>query len=241
MTSLRPLYIFIVLLMIPQICFAKKCKYAFISESKDDFHPVLTRSIDVFGLPVRAKDALKAQDILYIGDVIIRTEIDLTRVSHIKKEDISTIKSFLSQLDLRLGTDINWPSHNREKAEELVKKLNPKIELTPVLARSIDTLELFSRATGFLRAKDIHYLGDLVKKTELELIMWQMEKKDIITIMNALAKIDLRLGLNIIEWPADRERVEALVQKLTPQDELPSIPQHEQEGARMFFEREAAI
>ena len=240
MTFLRLLYIFIALLMIPQFCFAKKCKYAFILESKDEFHPVLTRSIDVFHLPVRAKDALKAQDILYIGDVITKTEIDLTRVSHIKKEDISTIKSFLSQMDLRLGTDINWPSHNREKVEELVKKLNPKIELTPVLARSIDTLELFPRATGFLEAKEIYYLGDLVKKTELDLIIWQIEKKDIITIMGALAKIDLRLGLNIIEWPADREQVEALVQTLTLKDESSSNPrEHEKEWVLPM--QEAAI
>ena len=238
---MKYLLLIIALLMIPQLCFAKKCKYAFILESKDDFHPVLTRSIDVFGLPVRAKDVLKAQDIHYIGDMIIKTEIDLTRISHIKKEDINTIKSFLSQMDLRLGTDINWPSHNREKVEALVEKLNPKIELTPVLARSIDTLELFSRATGSLRARKIYYLGDLVKRTELELIMWQMKKKDIIDIMDALEKIDLRLGLNIVEWPAGREQVEALVQKLKPQDELPSTPQHQQEGARMFFGREAAI
>ena len=228
MTFLRLLYIFIALLMIPQICFAKKCKYAFILESKDDFHPVLTRSIDIFHLPVRARDALKSQEIHYIGDVITKTETDLTRVSHIKKEDINTIKAFLSQMDLRLGTDINWPSHNREKVEALVKKLNPKIELTPVFARSIDTLELLSRAIGFLNAKEIYYLGDLVKKTEIDLIIWQMEKKDIIAIMDALAKIDLRLGLNI-EWPADREQVEILVQKLNPKDEPPSAPYEHEE------------
>ena len=66
-------------------------------ESKDDFHPVLTRSIDVFDLSVRAKDALKAQAIHYIGDLIVKTETDLTRVSHLKKEDINIIKAFLSK------------------------------------------------------------------------------------------------------------------------------------------------
>ena len=240
MTFLKCLCVFIVLLVSSHLCFAGKCKYGFISsESKDEFHPVLTRSIDVFDLSVRAREALKAQAIYYIGDLIIRTETDLTRISHIKKEDISIIKAFLSKMDLRLGTDINWPS-NREAVEALVQKLNPKVELSPVFARSIETLEPIERLVGFLKGKGIYYLGDLVAKTEIDLIKWNMEKKNIIAIIKALAEIDLRLGLNI-EWPTGREEVEALVQKLKPQDEVPSIPLHEQEGEGMFSEREAAL
>ena len=238
MNLLKLLCIFIVLLVIPHLCFAKKCKYAFISDSKDEFHPVLTRSIDVFDLSVRAKDALKAQAIHYIGDLIVKTETDLTRVSHIKKEDISIIKAFLSKMDLRLGTDINWPS-GREEVEALVQKLNPKVELTSIFARSIETLELPEGFERSLNRKGIYYLGDLVAKPEIDLIKWDMEKKNIITIIGTLAEIDLRLGLNI-EWPSSREEVEALVQKLQPKDELPFIP-HEHEGERMFSEREAAI
>ena len=224
--------------MIPQLCFAKKCKYGFISKSKDEFHPVLTRSIDIFHLSVRARDALKAQAIYYIGDLIIKTETDLTRISHIKKEDINVIKTFLSRMDLRLGTDINWPS-NREQVEALVKKLNPKVELTPVFAHSIDTLEVPFQAIRFLRARGIYYLGDLVTKTEVDLITWRMEKKDIIAIIDALTEIDLRLGLNI-EWPSDRVQVETLVQKLKLKDELPSIP-HEHEGEWMLPAQKVAI
>ena len=66
-----------------------------------------------------------------------------------------------------------------------------------------------------------------------------MEKKNIITIIGTLAEIDLRLGLNI-EWPSSREEVEALVQKLQPQDELPSIP-YEHEGELMLPVEKAAI
>ena len=240
MIFLKCLCIFIVLLINPHLCFAGKCKYGFISsESKDELHPVLTRSIDVFDLSVRAKGALKAQAIYYIGDLIVKTETDLTRISHVKKEDISIIKAFLSKMDLRLGTDINWPS-NREEVEALVIKLNPKVELSPIFARSVETLEPFERFIRFLKSKEIYYLGDLVVKTEIDLIKWDMEKKSIITIMNALEEIGLRLGLNI-EWPSGREEVEALVQKLKPQDEVPSIPPHEQEGGGMFSEREAGI
>lgn len=247
MAFLKHLCIFIVLLISPHLCFAGKCKYGFISsESKDELHPVLTRSIDVFDLSVRAREALKAQAIYYIGDLIIKTETDLTRISHIKKEDIIIIKAFLSKMDLRLGTDINWPSH-REEVEALVIKLNPKVELSPVFARSIETLELpikaeelIERLVSFLKSKGIYYLGDLVAKTEVDLIKWDVEKKNIIAIIKALTEINLRLGLNI-EWPSGREEVEALVQKLAPQDELPSIPLQEQEGERMFSGREAAL
>ena len=239
MTFLRFSYIFILLGMSSQFCFAKKCKYAFILEAKNEFHPVLTRSIDVFHLPVRAKDALRARGIYYIGDVITKTEIDLTRVPHLKKEDIHTIKTLLSKMDLRLETDIEWPS-NREQVEELVKKLNPKRELTSVLALSIDTLEDVSgRGLNFLNAKSIYYLGDLVIKTEMDLIMWQMEKKDIISIMDTLTKVNLRLGTNI-EWPADREQVEALVQTLKTKDELPPVP-HKDEGEWILPLQEATI
>lgn len=247
MAFLKCLCIFIVLLASSHFCFAGKCRYGFISsESKDEFHPILTRSIDVFDLSVRAREALKAQAIYYIGDLIIKTETDLTRISHIKKEDISIIKAFLSKMDLRLGTDINWPS-NREEVEALVIKLNPTVELSPVFARSIETLEppikyeeSIERLIGFLKSKEVYYLGDLVAKTELDLIKWDMEKKNIIAIIKALAEIDLRLGLNI-EWPADREEVEALVHKLTPQYELPSIPLPAQEGEGISFDKEAVF
>ena len=203
------------------LCFATKCRYGFVSESKaDELHPVLTRSIDIFDLSVRAREALRAGKIYYVGDLITKTETDLMRISRLKKEDINIIKSLLSKMDLRLGTNINWPS-NREEVEALVKTLNPKTELTFVFTRSIDTLELSDQDTRSLKAREIYYIGDLVTKTEVILITWGMTKKSIISVIKTLEEIDLFLGLNI-EWPSSRAEVEVLVQTLKSKDESPS-------------------
>ena len=221
MIFLKFLHICIFSLMISHLCFAKNCKYAFIPKGKDQFHPdpdpyphpVFTRPIDVFGLSVRANKAMRAKGIYYLGDVIRQTEADLSRVPRLNKKDIRRIKSLLSQMDLRLGTDIEWPA-DRVEVEALVKNLNPTIELTSDLVLPIDTLgKVSSKAKHFLKLQGIYYLKDLVAQTEVDLIKWQMEKRDIIAIMEALATIELRLGLNI-EWPADPAKRTALAQKL---------------------------
>ena len=221
MIFLRVLYIFIFLLISSQSFSSSKCKYNFLPKSNEQPFALFTRSIDILNVPFRARNALKAKDIYYLGDLVTKTEIELMRIPHLKKTDINSIKGFFLNMDLHLGLDINWPS-DREQVEALVEKLNSKVKLTPVFTRPIDDLNLSLSAQNALKAKGIYYLGDLVTKTEIDLMrIPHLKKTDINSINGFFLNMDLRLGLNI-NWPSDREQVEALVRRIKFKSEINS-------------------
>lgn len=83
-----------------------------------------------------------------------------------------------------------------EEAEEEV------IEIDPVLLRSIDDLELTVRSANCLKAEKIDYVGDLVLRTEMELLKTpNLGKKSLNEIKDVLAQHELRLGMVLENWP----------------------------------------
>lgn len=72
--------------------------------------PVLLRPIDDLGLPVRTLNALKAENIFYVGDLVQRGEMDLLRTPNLGKKSLFEIKDALAQHDLALETRLEgWP------------------------------------------------------------------------------------------------------------------------------------
>lgn len=72
--------------------------------------PILLRPIDDLGLPVRTLNALKAENIYYIGDLVQRSEMDLLRTPNLGKKSLFEIKDALAQHDLALETRLEgWP------------------------------------------------------------------------------------------------------------------------------------
>ena len=71
-----------------------------------------------------------------------------------------------------------------------------------------------------LKDNGIHYFGDLVVKTNLELMNHFNVKQESLTwIKSRLLKVGLQLGMNI-DWPSDREEVEHLVARLNPKVDI---------------------
>ena len=79
-------------------------------EKSQDIDPVLLRPIDDLELTVRSANCLKAESILYIGDLVQRTEVELLKTPNLGKKSLTEIKDVLAQHELSLGMKLeNWP------------------------------------------------------------------------------------------------------------------------------------
>jgi len=83
--------------------------------------------------------------------------------------------------------------------------------LDPILLRPIDDLELTVRSANCLKAENIYYVGDLIQRTEVELLKTpNLGKKSLTEIKDVLASKGLSLGMRLENWPPpglhDKER-----------------------------------
>ena len=93
------------------------------SEKKDDlpFNRNLLRKVDELELSVRSANCLKNDNIIYIGDLVQKSEADMLRTPNFGRKSLNEIKEVLSQMGLHLGMEIAaWPPEN---IEELAKRL----------------------------------------------------------------------------------------------------------------------
>ncbi len=75
-------------------------------------------------------------------------------------------------------------------------------EIDPILLRPIDDLELTVRSANCLKAESIHYIGDLIQRTEVELLKTpNLGKKSLTEIKEVLAARGLSLGMRLENWP----------------------------------------
>lgn len=90
----------------------------------------------------------------------------------------------------------------RDVREPEVKEEKPEFE--PILLRPVDDLELTVRSANCLKAESIHYIGDLVQRTEVELLKTpNLGKKSLTEIKDVLASRDLSLGMRLSNWPPE--------------------------------------
>jgi DNA-directed RNA polymerase subunit alpha len=72
----------------------------------------------------------------------------------------------------------------------------------PILLKSVDDLELTVRSANCLKQENIQYIGDLVQKTEVELLKTpNLGKKSLTEIKDVLAQHELALGMKLENWP----------------------------------------
>ncbi len=84
--------------------------------------------------------------------------------------------------------------------------------IDPVLLRSVDDLELTVRSANCLKAESIYYIGDLVQRTEVELLKTpNLGKKSLTEIKDVLASRELSLGMRLENWPPASLRTESEV------------------------------
>ncbi len=72
--------------------------------------PVLMQPVEDLELTVRSANCLKAESIIYIGDLVQRTEVELLKTPNLGKKSLNEIKDVLAQRNLSLGMRVaNWP------------------------------------------------------------------------------------------------------------------------------------
>jgi len=92
-------------------------------EARDElpFNKNLLRKVDELELSVRSANCLKNDNIIYIGDLVLKTEAEMLRTPNFGRKSLNEIKEVLAQMGLHLGMDVpEWPPEN---IEDLAKKL----------------------------------------------------------------------------------------------------------------------
>ena len=89
-------------------------------EDELEFNPLLLKKVDELDLSVRSANCLKNDNIVYIGDLIQKTEAEMLRTPNFGRKSLNEIKEVLTSMQLHLGMDVTeWPPEN---IEELSKK-----------------------------------------------------------------------------------------------------------------------
>ena len=89
------------------------------------FNPAFLKKVDELELSVRSANCLKNDNIVYIGDLVQKTEAEMLRTPNFGRKSLNEIKEVLSSMGLRLGMDIpGWPPEN---IEEMAKKLEQEL------------------------------------------------------------------------------------------------------------------
>ena len=88
--------------------------------SEPPFNRNLLRKVDELELSVRSANCLKNDNIVYIGDLVQKTEGEMLRTPNFGRKSLNEIKEVLTQMGLHLGIEIaEWPPEN---IEDLAKK-----------------------------------------------------------------------------------------------------------------------
>ncbi len=90
-----------------------------------DFNPALLKKVDELELSVRSANCLKNDNIVYIGDLILKSEAEMLRTPNFGRKSLNEIKEVLASLGLHLGMEApSWPPEN---IDDLAKKLEDNI------------------------------------------------------------------------------------------------------------------
>jgi len=93
--------------------------------SEPEFNKNLLRKVDELELSVRSMNCLKNDNIIYIGDLVQKSEGEMLRTPNFGRKSLNEIKEVLNGMSLYLGMEIpNWPPDN---IAELSKKLEESI------------------------------------------------------------------------------------------------------------------
>ena len=120
--------------------------------------------------------------------------IDLETNGTIDPEE--TIRNAATILQQQLAAFVNLQSIEEAEAE------SDEAEIDPILLRPVDDLELTVRSANCLKAENIYYIGDLIQRTEVELLKTpNLGKKSLTEIKDVLASHGLSLGIRLENWP----------------------------------------
>ena len=132
--------------------------------------------------------------------------LDLETDGSVVPEDAVALAARILQDQLRLFVNFE------DVAVEPQKKEEDDLKFSPHLLKKVEELELSVRSANCLKNDNIVYIGDLVQKTESEMLKTpNFGRKSLNEIKEVLASMGLRFGMDVSEWPP--ENIEELARK----------------------------
>lgn len=162
-----------------------------VEKTKDRRNKILETPISDFELSVRSRNCLRRMNINTIGDLLNITEAELLAYKNFGETSLTEIKNMLESKNLRLGMAIEGkvPPPISQEAQE------PESDLAPeLLNRSLVDFEMSVRARKCLDLLNIRTIGELISKTEAELLG---VKNFGVTSLMEIKKILESLGLSL--------------------------------------------
>ncbi len=161
---------------------------------EDDSRPVGRLLLDASYTPVRTVAYTVESTRVEQRTDLDKLVIDLRTNGTIDPEE--AIRRAATILQHQLAAFVDLQSQESTEQEE------PEEEVDPVLLRPVDDLELTVRSANCLKAEDIYYIGDLIQRTEVELLKTpNLGKKSLTEIKDVLASRGLSLGMRLDNWP----------------------------------------
>jgi DNA-directed RNA polymerase subunit alpha len=172
--------------------------YVPADKNRPDDAPIGYIPVDALFSPVRRVsykvDATRA------GESLDKDKLTLTVETNggISPEDAVAYAARI--LQDQLSVFVNFEEPTKEKAQDVV----PELAFNPALLKKVDELELSVRSANCLKNDNIVYIGDLIQKTEAEMLRTpNFGRKSLNEIKEVLAQMGLHLGMDVPNWPPE--------------------------------------
>ncbi|MEN8236725.1 MAG: DNA-directed RNA polymerase subunit alpha [Pseudomonadota bacterium] len=181
--------------------------YVVAEKNRREDMPIGVIPVDSIFSPVR-KVAYRVEN-ARVGQVTNYDKLSLSLETDgsITPEDAIAFAARILQDQMQLFVNFDEPSHGRLQREQ------KEISFNRNLLRKVDELELSVRSANCLKNENIIYIGDLVQKTEGEMLKTpNFGRKSLNEIKDVLIQMGLELGIEVQGWPP--ENIEELSRKL---------------------------
>ena len=164
------------------------------AEQEEDTGPIGSLQLDASFTPVSrvayTVDAARVEQRTNLDKLIIEIETNGT----LDPEEAIRRAATILQDQLSVFVDL--------QGKEEVKAETAEADVDPILLRPVDDLELTVRSANCLKAESIYFIGDLIQRTEVELLKTpNLGKKSLTEIKDVLASRGLSLGMRLENWP----------------------------------------
>ncbi len=172
-----------------------------IEEDEEESRPIGVLRLDATYSPMRrvaySVESARVEQRTDLDKLILDLETNGT----IDPED--AIRRAATILQQQLAVFVDLESEGEAVVEE------KEDEIDPILIRPVDDLELTVRSANCLKAENIYYIGDLIQRTEVELLKTpNLGKKSLTEIKDVLASRGLSLGMRLENWPPSSLRAD---------------------------------
>jgi DNA-directed RNA polymerase subunit alpha len=163
-------------------------------ETEEDSRPIGVLRLDATYSPMRrvayTVESARVEQRTDLDKLILELETNGT----IQPEE--AIRRAATILQQQLAVFVDLEGDSEPETEEKID------EIDPILLRPVDDLELTVRSANCLKAENIYYIGDLIQRTEVELLKTpNLGKKSLTEIKDVLASRGLSLGMRLENWP----------------------------------------